>query len=255
LVLTTLFYKVPDEEFNRMMPVFRKAAEQEQAAFRVDLRTSDPAIAERVIASGNGIVLLITYVAGVVTEDGKQSVDVEALRIGQGCVRKNRDNYVVYLAEDNRVLLRMAAACTRPAGMMSTDMFAERGLRVMREIFRDFRSLTDEKLPAGEMISLKCIGGKVVRVSLAEVYAALSAQKRTDVHTVACIHTVSNGLTELQEQFGEGFCMCHRGCLINLQAIQYVDFRTMTIYLLDGTEVPLARSFRQAMEELITNAG
>ena len=253
MTLSCMFYNVNDEHFDKIISVFRSVFGSGQGNFRVDARFSDAEQAAKFLTQTRSTRLLVTYVSSHRNEDGHAMPDMDAVRLGYIATRSNRDNYVLYLAQDNETLLRMASSCVRAVATMTLPMFVRRGQAALGMIREDYRQLTAaEDTSEGEWIHLKVIGGTVVRLHTSRLYAVLSENKELEVHTADGVMKAYGSLDGMHKQLGDGFCRCHRSCLINRDAIQYVDFAGMTIALMDGTLVPLAKSFRQAMSQLVS---
>lgn len=249
--LSCIFYGMGDENFQSVFSVFRSAFGTGGDTFRIDAKFSDANTAARYIASSRSIHLLVVYVSAWQEED-KTVLDMDAIRLGRLSVSVNRDNYVIYLTQDNKVLLRVAPLCTRSVAVMSLDMFRDRGKGALEMVKKDYHFLTkNESSEEGKWIHLKQGNGNVARVHTTDIYALIAVNKELEVHTANGVLTISGSLDSMHNLLGDRFCRCHRSCLLNLDGIQYVDFPAMTIVLIDGTPVPLARSFRHNMSELV----
>lgn len=244
MVLPMMLYQVPEVSFPKMMDVLNDTCNQMEASLRVELNTNVYQEAQKCIEKTNNVMMLITYIGDILTDEGKQ-----ALILGQQAMTKNRDNYVVYVAKDNKVLLQMASYCTRPAGMVTDQMLCTRGQRLMKDILRDYKNIYVDK-PEDHWLSLKT-KSVVTRVNMSEICAITSMNKMIEVITTKTKISVYDSLESISQKLGDQFARCHRSCIVNLDRIQYVDFHAMTIKLTDGTEVPLARSYRQAFHGML----
>lgn len=251
MTLPCVFYRIGDQDFDKLMDVFHAVFGHGQGDFRVDARFTNAEHAVKYLARKN-IHLLVTFIASHKTEDGKSLPDVEAIRLGQIAAQANRDNYVIYLAQDNETLLRMAPACVRAVATMTLPMFLQRGQVALSMICEDFCKLTaNEEFDDSQWLCFKMPGGAVKRVHASQLYAVMAESKELVLHTQEGVFRVYGTLVHLKQQLNDAFCQCHRSCLINLNAIQHVDFANLTITLKDGTAAPLAKSFRQTMRQLV----
>lgn len=244
MILPMMLYRVPDQSLPQIMDVFDETCTEMEGTLRVELNTDVYQEAQRCIAKTRNVMMLVTYIGDILTEEGKQ-----ALLIGQQAIQKNRDNYVVYVAKDNKVLLQMAAYCTRPAGMITDQMLCTRGQRLMREILRDYKTIyvnTEEE----HWLSLKT-KGVVTRVNVSEICSVTSMNKMIEVSTIKTKIMVYDSLESVGGKLGERFARCHRSCFVNLDRIRQVDFHTMTITLTDGSVLPLARSYKHAFHDMM----
>lgn len=249
MTLPCAFYRVSDQDFEKLMTVFH--AVFGQGDFRVDARFSSAEHAMKYLSQKN-IHLLVTFVAAHKDENGRFLPDVEAVRLGRIAAHANRDNYIIYLAQDNETLLRMAPACVRAVATMTLPMFLQRGQVALSMISEDYCKLTaNEELDESQWLCFKMSGGAVKRIHASQLYAVMAESKELVLHTQEGLFRVYGTLVHLKQQLSDSFCQCHRSCLVNLNAIQHVDFANLTITLKDGTAAPLAKSFRQTMRQLV----
>lgn len=251
MTLPCVFYHVGEQDFEKMMGVFHTVFGNGQGNFRVDARFANVEQAVKYLAQRN-IHLLVTYVSAHRDENGRSMPDVEAIRLGQIAARANRDNYIIYLAHDNETLLRMAPACVRAVASMTLSMFLQRGQAALTAIREDYGKLTTGDEPdESQWLCVKSPGGAVKRVHPSQLYAVMAESKELVLHTEEGVFKAYGTLVHLKQQLGDAFCQCHRSCLVNLNAIQDVDFAGLTISLKDGSTAPLAKSFRQTMRQLL----
>lgn len=119
----------------------------------------------------------------------------------------------------------------------------------MRDILRDYKNIYVDKAE-DNWLSLKT-KSVVTRVNMSDICAITSMNKMIEVSTTKTKIMVYDSLESISQKLGDRFARCHRSCIINLDRIQHVNFHTMTIRLTDGTEVPLARSYRQAFHGML----
>ena len=247
MTLPCIAYNVPDKLFESVAGLFRKVGVQEQVSVVIQSRTSELDHAARLIRAMEGICLVLVYVAPLTkAEDGKN-----ALRLGRFAIDENPDHYVIYCAADTQTLVDMASYCRRAAGLMVASTIIQRGERMMIEIFQDYKKLTASTAAESQKSLVLKTKGSVARIALDNICALMSANKQVEVHEISGKTTVVYAtLEKLQEQLDERFLVCHRGCIINQNCIQYVDYRSMSIIMTDGLEVPLSRVFRKTFRNL-----
>lgn len=243
MVLQSVFYRIPDEAFAKIMEQFQQVCNQEETYLRVVMRTDDFHDAVRGVEEIDGVLMLVIGVEDLHSQTGQQ-----ALQLGRMAAYKNRDNYVIYSALDSKIMIQMAPFCTHPAGVLTNAMLETRGGRLLRDILRDYNTLYHDE-EEGQWISLK-VKGSVTRVNMNDICAVMAANKMVEVTTLKEKLLVYDTLDNIGSKLDERFIRCHRSCLINIKRIQRVDFPQMSIVLMNGTEVPLARSFKQAIHGL-----
>lgn len=256
MTLSCVFYGVSDEEFPKLLDTFHSVFQKGRDSFRVEGRFHTAERATRYITENSGIRLVLTYVAARTDEEGNAAPDLDAIRFGRYAARLNRENYVIYLAQDGKTLLRMASSCIRSAATMTLPMFYERGGPALEMIRQDYQALmSDADVEDENWVYLKSSGGMVSRVNTSRIYAVMAAGKLLEVRTENGTLQVHDSLENIQKLLGPRFIRCHRSCLIRYEAIQYVDFPNMSIILLDGTVAPLARSYKHTMSEHVAQSG
>lgn len=244
MVLPTILYSVPDALLTPMMEQFQQVCDREGIFLRIEMHTNRYQDACRMIESSDSVLLLITCASDLKSEEGRL-----AIQLGRLAVQHNRDNYVIYNAHDSRTLIQMAPYCPRAAALTTDTILCAQGQRLMQSILRDYRSIHQEE-EEDDWLVLK-VKNSVTRVSTAAICAVTSANKKIDVHTLQGTLTVHDTLENFAGKLDGRFCRCHRSCLINRERIQRIDFQTMTIVMMNGMQVPLARSFRQAFHALM----
>jgi len=58
-------------------------------------------------------------------------------------------------------------------------------------------------------------------------------------------------IEQLEEELPEGFVRCHRGFIVNTDKIRKVQLSQNIIYLTDGFDVPLSRSYKAVVKDLV----
>ena len=71
-----------------------------------------------------------------------------------------------------------------------------------------------------------------------------------EFHTAKQNIAIYSSMDNVEKMLGDAFMRCHRSYFINREMIQYIDFREMTIHMVDGSAAPLARSFKDAMNRM-----
>lgn len=226
------------------MEQFQQVCNREETFLRIEMRTDRYQDARKMIEVSDNVLLLITCVNDLNSNEGRN-----AIQLGRFAVQRNRDNYVVYNAHDSRTMIQMSPYCIRAAGLTTDTILQAQAQRVLQGILRDYRSIHQEE-EEGEWLVLK-VKSSVTRVNTANICAITSSNKKVEVHTLQDVLVIADTLENFAGKLGDRFCRCHRSCLINRDRIQRIDFQTMTIIMMNGMEVPLARSFRQAFHSMM----
>lgn len=213
---------------------------------RIIMRTDRQQDAAKGMLAAGGIALLINGVADV------QKEGLEALQLGRYAVTQNRDSYVIYCAKDPRTMISMAPYCMRPAAIVTEAILEAQAVRIFRDIFADFGRLHSDT-QEGEWISVK-EKAALRRISLNDLCAVTAANKAVELHMLREKVVTHDSLENFSGRLDERFVRCHRSCIINTQLIQQVNFRTMTITMMNGMEIPLSRTYRQDMQERLEEA-
>lgn len=248
MILPMVLYRVSNTLFSEMMNQFQQVCNQEGLLLRIEMHTDRYQDALKLVEHSPQIMLFVTCVDDPHSEEGRL-----ALQLGRLVMQRNRDNYVIYNAHDSRSLIQMAPYCTRPAALSTDAILVSQGQRILRDIARDYRSIHREP-DSSTWISLK-VKGAVLRTNLNDIFAVTSSDKMVEVHTLKNTVTVHDTLENIAKKLDDRFYRCHRSCLINREYIQRVDFQQMSIVMMNGMVVPLARSFRRVFHTLMEQNG
>lgn len=244
MILPAVLYRVSDALFDQIMKCFQPVSEELNVYLRIEMRTERYQDAVKALTARSDILLLITCV-----DDLKEAESLRALQLGRYAIQQNRDHYVIYSAKDNRTMIGMASYCTRPAAIVTDAILEAQGGRLLRDILNDYRSIQTTE-DEGVWISVK-EKSSIRRVNLDEVCAVTAANKMVEIHTLRDVIVTYDSLENFSSRLDERFVRCHRSSIINTRLIRSVDFQTMTISMMSGLEIPLARSFRQTFHSLM----
>lgn len=246
MILPVVLYKMPEELCERIFKALQPLCAQMNTYLRIVARTERHQDAAKAMMAAGGIALLIDGVPDM------QQEGLHALQLGRYAISQNRDSYVIYCARDTRTMISMAPYCMRPAAIVTDAILEAQATRIFRDIMTDYGRLhtpTEE----GEWISVK---EKVAlkRINLNELCVVQAANKAIELHMLREKVVTHDSLENFSSKLDDRFVRCHRSCIINSKLIQQVNFRTMTITMMNGMEIPLSRSYRQDMQERMATA-
>ena len=246
MILPVVLYRIPEDLSERIFKALQPVCAQLNTYLRVIMRTERHQEAAKGMMSAGGIALLI---AGV--SDSQQD-GLHALQLGRYAMTQNRDSYVIYCAREARTMISMAPYCMRPVAIVTEEILEAQAVRIFRDILTDFSRLhTDSE--EGKWISVK---EKVAlkRINLNDLCVVMAANKAVELHLLREKVVTHDSLENFNSRLDERFVRCHRSCIINTKLIQQVNFRTMTITMMNGMEIPLSRTYRQDMQEWLDAA-
>lgn len=246
MILPMILFRVPAATLPPLMESIRTACAPEAVYPRVELTTDQYQSAARGISSLSGTVLMVTCV-----DDPQSAAGKEALHLGRLAMEKNRDHYVIYVAKDNRTMIQIAPYCVMPTAIVTQAILFQHSQRLMKQVCLDYKRIyqADEE---ENFISIK-EKSSVRRVNTSHICAVTASSKMTEIHTLKDTIVTNDSLESIGKKLGEGFVRCHRSTIVNTARIERVDFQEMSIILMNGMAVPLARSFKQALHGILDN--
>lgn len=89
--------------------------------------------------------------------------------------------------------------------------------------------------------------GETIALTKNRILYAESRNHVVKVYTEEACYTVYRKLSELYEEFSEGFAQCHKSYLVNLRRIRRLGVDSLTIDT--GCELPVSRAYRAAIHD------
>ena len=183
-----------------------------------------------------------------------QDQELLAIRLGRYAMQQNRDQYVVYGIRERSELEGMLPYLSRSAGVLLCPPQEQALLRVLTPVLEDYKRVYgQEDAGDGGFVSLRS-EGRVYRVRVSEVCTVQAVNKEIEFRTLNQTFSVYGSMSTAERMLDGRFMRCHRSYLINREMIEYVDFKALTIHMMDGTEIPLARSYKESMRESMAAA-
>jgi len=243
MVLPTILFGLNAQEQETLLGQLREISEKSETPFRIQMSTNDIDEAVESIRYAASVSLIVLAVDSANRDKNRLSV-----RLGHFARQVNRDHYVVYFIRERDELEELLPICARSAGLLVAPLGEKACRQVFTPLFDDYRRIYGRSASDdGEWINLKS-AGKLYRVRHSDICLVQTIEKMVEYHAGRKVIAVYDTMDNVEKLLGEGFVRCHRSYLINQDHIQYIDFREMCIVMTDGTNVPLARSFKDAMQ-------
>lgn len=244
MVLPAILYGLNAEDQSLLLRQLGEISKATDTPFRVQMSTSDVNDAIMEIQEARNISLIVLGVESV-----RRDKEKFGLRLGRLAMKRNRDHYVVYVIKNREELELVLPLCARCAGIVVCPPEEKAIRHVFTPLFEDYHSIyANETSEDGEWINLKS-GGKVYRIRLSDVCMVQAVDKMVEFHTLKQTISIYGSMDSVEQMLSDGFIRCHRSYFVNRDRIQFIDFREMTIHLMDGSLIPLARSFKDCMQK------
>lgn len=121
---------------------------------------------------------------------------------------------------------------------------------VFEEFFKEFLKRVDkEKEDKNQAYVIETKEG-TVRVPFNRIDYFEAREKKIFVSTGNEEFGFYNTIDNLEDELPKPFVRCHRSYIVNSTKIKKVMYSLNTIYLEDGFEVPLSRSYKQALKDV-----
>lgn len=172
-------------------------------------------------------------------------------RLGRLIMRKNRDNYILYILPDGETIRRLLPYCVRPFGILVVPPDTDAIAAALDSMLRDYVSIVGEDAEDTSDTLVLQDGGVFFRIPIQDITLIEALNKKLIIHYGGEVLSVYGSIASLTEKLNEGFFRCHRSYLVNTKEIQRVDMNQMMLYLRNGEAVPVARSSRAELKSLL----
>ena len=180
---------------------------------------------------------------------GQSDCRKQTVQLGRQIVRRNRDNYTLFCLHDGRDLEALLNTGLRPIGVLVKPFSKEKLEKLLARIDRDYKELHEEESGACLIVDS---GNSTYRIPYSRILYIEALDKKLTIWTKQQSISVRMTLNTLEESLPpELFFRCHRSYIVNLKAIDYVDFTAMEVILTSGDSMPLARTARDGMREML----
>ncbi|MBR6184892.1 MAG: LytTR family transcriptional regulator DNA-binding domain-containing protein [Clostridia bacterium] len=200
--------------------------------------------AVRYLNGEDGISLMMLSVAA-----GKDETRRGAVQLGRAAIRKNRDNYTLFCLHNPMDLESLLNTGVRPVGVLVRPFEKEKLEKLLLRIDKDYQEIREES--QGECLVVDS-GNSTYRVPYSRILYIEALDKKLNIWTERQTLTVRMTLNTLEETMPKDlFFRCHRSYLVNIQCVERVDFTDMVVFLTSGDDLPLARSARDRLREIL----
>lgn len=189
-----------------------------------------------------GIMLALLSIVAGQSDCRRQTV-----QLGRQIVRTNRDNYTLFCLHDVRDLEALLNTGLRPIGVLVKPFSKEKLEKLLARVDRDYRELHEEESGACLVVDS---GNSTYRIPYSRILYIEALDKKLTIWTKQQSITIRMTLNTLETSLPpEIFFRCHRSYIVNVKAIDYVDFTAMEVVLTSGDSMPLSRTARDGMRE------
>ena len=210
--------------------------------------TSERAI-EKAIDRTDGICLYV-----IVMTDGQIPARTIS-HLGRLIMGQNRDNYILYILPGSERIQRLLPFCVRPFGVLVMPPEREAIEAAMDSVLTDYANLVGEDAEDTEDTLVLQDGGVFYRIPTREIVMIEALNKKLLIHYGGEVLSVYASMAALAEKLSRDFFQCHRSYLVNRKQIQRADMSQLVLYLKNGQMIPVARSRRSEMKNLIRETG
>lgn len=159
-------------------------------------------------------------------------------------IRRNaRKSHVILLMKRLSDIYTLTLAPVAPVGVLPWEVSYEQVKRTF-----DSLKLIDHSLEEFFVITAK---GKSTRVHLRQILYFESRNKKTYLVTQSREFEVQNTMDKLADEMHEMFLRTHRSYLVNKLSIHSFEAAASIVVLTDGTKIPVSRTYKEAVREVI----
>ena len=176
------------------------------------------------------------------------------MQLGQLIMQKNRDNYVVYCLHDISDFEKLAWQCMRPAGIILPPMHESHLRAVLSRIAEDYTSVHADSTNENRHHLIVQSGTATHRIAFHQICYLEAIDKKITVFTQRQSIVLRNTLGSIAQKLPSCFVRCHRSYIVNLNCIESADFAQMTLQLNNGDVLPVSRSCKDMLRQLLKDA-
>lgn len=214
---------------------------------RIAISTSSYDEMAHALQTAEGIVLVILCL-------NRRPVDNRdaGVQLGRMGLQKNRDNYIVYCLQDSSDFEVLAWQCMRPAGIMLPSMNETQMQAVLGRIADDYSAIHAGSGSSNHLVVQA--GTTTHRIPLGQISYLEAIDKKITIFTQRQSIVLRNTLGSIAQKLPSCFIRCHRSYIVNLDCIESADFAQMTLQLNNGDILPISRSCKDMLRQLLKGA-
>lgn len=194
----------------------------------------------------------VLFLIGV--DELKAQEDLSPLKLSRNLVRSSRNHLVVLVLQTARDLEDVLSVSSRLAGVLCCPINEKRAGNIFGMALREYAS--NVQMAGMQQLDARAVvlksGNKDYRLKVDQILYAQALSKKIEV---VCTHQTLQlyaSMEEILELLGEGFVRCHRSYVINLKKVAQVDWTQMLITLSDASSIPVSRSWRSTLKEVLS---
>lgn len=230
-----------------LLELLSQASAKSQVHTQVVIATTNAREAQAALKKTQGIILMLTWLPPLSSDKTPACVE-----LGQQVMDMNHDSYTLYVVDQSKDLIQSARMCRRSYAMLMAEDLKVTAVPVLTQMLQEFRSTTDpESAVADDFIMLR-VNGTYMRILKKDIRYIESLEKKLvfnlEIQSLALYSSIATYEDLLKEQF----IRCHRSFLVNIAHIQSVNLPALSLTLSDGSVLPISRSQRGRMKELLS---
>ncbi len=243
-MLPVIIFEPDSKTRNHLAQCVCDYCQEHESSMQLLANTSSIDDAVKFFKGENGVTLLMLSIAA-----GRDESRRGAVQLGRQAIRRNRDNYTLYCLHNVADLEALLNTGVRPAGVLVNPFEKIKLEKLLARIDRDYEELREE---ADGNCMVVDSGNTTYRLPYSKVLYIEALDKKLQIWTNRQCLTVRMTLNNLEETLPpDVFFRCHRSFMVNIHAIDHVDFTAMELVITTGDSLPLSRSCRDKLREIL----
>jgi hypothetical protein len=243
-VVRALLPVIAYERDARALGQIEELMDAAEDSLRVVILTGDAREAGRFLDAQTGVLLAVAGVLAPSEGDG-------GLAFARCALEKNRDNYLVVVVPSVECLEEVLSGSLRVSGALVRPIRQDRARSLFQRLSDDYQGM----VVSPENALIFHAGASVIRVPRASLLYVEAIGKKLELWTARQRFSVYASLADLEQTLKNDFVRCHRSFLINLAAVERVDFSRMEARMRGGSVVPISRSQKAVLKARLEGEG
>lgn len=139
----------------------------------------------------------------------------------------------------------------RASSLLLKPWTKEQARSVLRDFFGEYISFVCQEKRTGQNCYIADTKEGTLNIPYEQIYFFEARQKKLYICTGKEEYGFYGTIDRVAEKLPEQFVRCHRGVIVNVGKIRKVVFSQNMICLHDGFDIPLSRSYKAAIKELV----